>query len=615
MKQRATYIAQSWDFVSVWAIHDTDDYPLLFSKDYEFCREVPQQSTPPFATGFSSDGTAAKPYPLCTKAQMQHVASTSSLWTKQFRLMGDIDLTGMTGTIGNSGTTFSGVFDGNDHTLSKFSYTTTAQYAGLFGRVNNTNGGTIKNLTIEDFTVAGVGYVGALVGYHASGLIDNVKALNPVVQMSGDTTALYEGGLVGRCGGTVSNSIANGTVSATAYKHIGGLVGRLEPAGIITKSASSGSVSMSCTDTTAQEVGGLVGRSYGQVLDSYSSAVVQSNRNYSGGLIGVMSAGALTQNCYATGSVSAESVAGGLVATSSASIVDSWASGNATAVSTYAGGLVGTSGDGSSITNCHAIGNVKSNGTTGGLAGQISGTCVVADSSASGNVVSTSTYGGGLVGRSDTGPTIRDSFATGSVISDSRSGGLLGAATSSTAVYTSVLRSYATGTVAGGSYLGGLVGLGTYVNVTESWASGDVTQSAFAYSGGLVGYLYNGSTVTNSFAWGDVYSLGNGGGLVGTLAHTAAITNSYSAGAVTGTGSYIGALIGYNESTPTYSGVLWNTSANSGLSAIGGGTTTATGITGYTDAQLKQQATYTAKGWNFTTIWTIAEGVGYAELR
>jgi hypothetical protein len=230
-------------------------------------------------------------------------------------------------------------------------------------------------------------------------------------------------------------------------------------------------------------------------------------------------------------------------------------------------------------------------------------------------VVSTSTYGGGLVGRSDTGAEIRDSFATGNVISDSRGGGLLGAATSSTLVYCSVLRSYSTGAVSGGSYIGGLVGLGTVLNLTESWSSGDVTQTANTYAGGLVGYLYNASTVTNSFSWGDVATLGRGGGLIGTLGQTAAVTNSYSAGAVTGTGSYIGGLIGYNESTPTCSGVLWNTSANSGLSAIGGGTTTATGIAGYTDAQLKQQATYTANGWNFTTIWTIAEGVGYAELR
>jgi hypothetical protein len=169
--------------------------------------------------------------------------------------------------------------------------------------------------------------------------------------------------------------------------------------------------------------------------------------------------------------------------------------------------------------------------------------------------------------------------------------------------------------VTGGSYIGGLVGLGTTLNANESWSSGDVTQSAFTYSGGLVGYLYNASTVTNSFAWGDVATLGYGGGLIGTLAHTAAVTNSYSTGAVTGTGSYIGGLIGYRESTPTCSGVLWNTSANSGLNAIGGGTTTPTGITGYTSTQLKQQATYTANGWNFTTVWTIAEGVGYAELR
>ncbi len=621
MKTRATYLAQSWDFFSVWAIYDGDDYPIHFFGDYEYCWNVPQQNTPPFSVGFSSDGTAAKPYPLCTKAQMQHVANTSSLWTKQFRLMGDIDLTGMTGTIGNAATAFSGVFDGNGHRLKNFSLTATSWYAALFPVVNNTNGGTIKNLTLENFNVTGVGFVAALVGLQSSGTIDNVLNLDTNIHMDGvDGNAVYAGGLVGRSVGTISNCNSLGSVSAAFYRYVGGLVGRLDTAGVVSNSATSGSVTMSATnpDMTAQEVGGLVGRLEGQIIDSHSSAVVQTNRNYAGGLVAVQAAGSLIQNSYATGSISSTAqVNGGLVGQANGSVVDSWASGDVDG-GRYAGGLVGNVPTGSSISNCYAQGDVLANdpnGTAGGLVGQIVGTSFIADSRAFGDVVATGHYAGGLVGRSDTGPEIRDSYATGSVsAAGERAGGLLGAATSGTAVYTNVLRSYATGSVSGTYYSGGLVGLGTYVNVTESWATGDVNQIGGYTAGGLVGFLYNASSITNSYARGNVASLDFGGGLVGEINNTATITNSYSAGAVTGSGTK-GGLFGWRGSTNTCTGLLYNTTANAGLNAIGGGTTTPTGITGATATQLKQQATYTAQGWNFTTIWTIQEGVSYAELQ
>ena len=71
-------------------------------------------------------------------------ADTNDL-DKHFKLMADIDLSEFTGEqfniIGKDlRNSFTGVFDGNDHTISNFTYSTTGtNYIGIFGYVYNTN--------------------------------------------------------------------------------------------------------------------------------------------------------------------------------------------------------------------------------------------------------------------------------------------------------------------------------------------------------------------------------------------------------------------------------------------------------------------------------------------
>ena len=69
---------------------------------------------------------------------------------KHFRLMADIDLSGITVTSFNiigyyvrenspDNKPFTGVFDGNGHTISNFSYSTGTNYIGVFGYVCGEN--------------------------------------------------------------------------------------------------------------------------------------------------------------------------------------------------------------------------------------------------------------------------------------------------------------------------------------------------------------------------------------------------------------------------------------------------------------------------------------------
>ncbi len=90
-----------------------------------------------------------------------------------------------------------------------------------------------------------------------------------------------------------------------------------------------------------------------------------------------------------------------------------------------------------------------------------------------------------------------------------------------------------TGTGVGATDCGGLVGL-TWGNISRSFASGDVRCESNV--GGLVGYAW-GSDLTDVYATGNVTATaGSGSALLGALNLSGSITNAYGAGAVIATG-------------------------------------------------------------------------------
>ena len=119
-------------------------------------------------------GTAEDPYLIYTAAQMNEIGANPADWNKHFKLMADIDLSSYTGTqfniIGTDVNPFTGAFDGNNHTISNFTYTSSAtDYVGLFRSIGQ--GSEIKNLGLLNVDVSGQNYVGGLVGYNYSGNI------------------------------------------------------------------------------------------------------------------------------------------------------------------------------------------------------------------------------------------------------------------------------------------------------------------------------------------------------------------------------------------------------------------------------------------------------------
>ena len=144
----------------------------------------------------------------------------------------DIDLGGAEwrpiGDYAFSRTSFNGVFDGKNHTISNFQITEAVRWTekvteasfGFFGNVK----GTIKNLTIKNATVIPEGgrYSAALVGrLHNGGRVENCH----VVESSVTISHWQVGGLVGQNNnGNISGcSVVGSTI--TGYAAVGAIVG------------------------------------------------------------------------------------------------------------------------------------------------------------------------------------------------------------------------------------------------------------------------------------------------------------------------------------------------------------------------------------------------------
>ena len=263
--------------------------------------------------------------------------------------------------IGSDANRFSGIFEGNGHTIRNLFMDRSGSNLGLFSVLHAD--GRIQNVGLLDAEVAGTGTtsrIGGLVGQNFGAII-NSYVMGSVTGMSNDV-----GGLVGNNNGSIINSYATGNVTGRSRSatNIGGLAGF--NGGSIINSHATGNV------TEGVSVGGLVGWNDNRIINSYATGNVTVGVSV-GGLVGWNDNRII--NSYATGDVTWGVSAGGLVGYNLDIITNSYATGNVTGYSRSIGGLVGLMGNrnvGGSIINSYATGNVTGNSTSiGGLVGEL----------------------------------------------------------------------------------------------------------------------------------------------------------------------------------------------------------------------------------------------------
>ncbi|HOI74492.1 MAG TPA: filamentous hemagglutinin N-terminal domain-containing protein [Syntrophales bacterium] len=445
-----------------------------------------------------------------------------------------------------------------------------------------------------------------------------IYGFEPIGDVSNPYTGTFEG-----LGHTISNIyIKNRQVSS------GGLFGAVGTSGEVRNVRLSGG-----TITGSGSLGALVGRNFGKVINSHSTATVTGTAamndeyNGTGGLVGY-NEGTITDCGHGNGEVTGIGYVGGIVGDNRGTIRDSSNSGTVSG-DMFVGGIAGISRrNNGKIINSRNSGTVAANtGDGGGIAGQNDG--IITGSKNTGLVKGLARIGGlagtnsgaitrsvnsgevrnlpdkdlddagGLAGKNDMGGTIEDSWNTGAVTGSKRTGGLAGLNGGE------IENSYNSGTVTGTSDVGGVAGWNMNT-VTGSFNNGSVTGTSSV--GGLVGL--NSGTVSNTYSTGTVAGNSSVGGLVGTNEAGGTVTNSYSTGKVSGT-SDVGGLVGTNSGKVT--GSFWDMEAS-------GRTVSAAGI-GKTTAEMKNLATFAAAGWDIDDagqtgkVWRIYDGCTYPLLR
>ena len=276
-------------------------------------------------------GEPNDPYLIYTAEQMNTIGLHEEDWGRHFKLMADIDLSAFKEATfnvigistygvgrGDPGEwkPFTGVFDGNNHIISNFTYDSNRiNNVALFRLVEGSTA-EIKDLGLVDPNVRSEAgrNVGSLIGFLSDGIITNCYVEGGNIE--GDESV---GGLIGNsyCG-RISNCYSSSHVSGG--KCIGGLVGTIDSF-----------FAFHAAIPTA-------------ILNCYSSSSV-SGDNAVGGLVGVITistfAGgsspgsppdqellpASIQNCYAIGSVKGNARAGGLVGSNLGGITTSYSTG------------------------------------------------------------------------------------------------------------------------------------------------------------------------------------------------------------------------------------------------------------------------------------------------
>ena len=298
----------------VFAYKMKNDTDWQAGKEYTYTVSLAAAKDPGYTV--SEDGRTYEVYNAEGLKNIAKLVNEEGKTDINITLTGDIDLTGIDWTpIGtNFGNSYTGTFDGGNHTITGLTVTGSNEYAGLFGRIGS--GGTVMNVVLEDVQIESDnswGSVGGVVGYSYG----NIEYCSVSGSVSGSGMNGVAGGVVGfQVGGTITGCSSSATVNA------GGV------AGGIAGETNSGASLTACYAT-------------GDVTGSGSGTI------YAGGVTGTNDYGTLTA-CYATGSVTG--------------------SGSGTI---YAGGVTG-SNDSGTLTACyHAKGDVSGpDGTTGGVTGR-----------------------------------------------------------------------------------------------------------------------------------------------------------------------------------------------------------------------------------------------------
>ena len=283
--------------------------------------------------------------------------------------------------------------------VNNSSVTASGQVGGIIGEADKPF--TMTGCDVVNTSVTGT-LAGGVIGFaNAQATVSNCTNESSVITAG----ARYAGGFVGSVAqfeSVFSNcSVKDVTVTSTKDR-VGGFVGQLQQKALIKDSKAE---KVTVTDGT-QNVGGFAGVCYGSLTNCWSSGTLTTtltqNSAQVGGLVAYFQHGIIS-NCYSTVNIDAKGgQIGGLVGVfQKGTIENSYATGSMKGTYRYVGGLVGiaNTADDKVIMNCYSTGDVDANSYTGAfIGGHDAGKLTVTNCYGSGNVTASGFAAGGFIG-------------------------------------------------------------------------------------------------------------------------------------------------------------------------------------------------------------------------
>jgi hypothetical protein len=469
-------------------------------------------------------GTDSSPYLITDSSHLYESTDCATNSNVVVKLTDDIPLSGTQSPIGFTGSSvsqiFSGVFDGNGHSITGIDITYSSG-ADLLDFGNNSNGiGLFWGLgesTFKDVSFAGsVGGgsdndIGGIVGYTAVSL--SFVNVNVAIAVAAPTSSDHIGGFVGHADGSVRFSGSTNQGSVSAGDDVGGFIGYAANDVLIEDSRNDGAINGD------DRVGGFVGYASQDITISGSTnngPIVASGEEV-GGFVGFADQDAVLYNVTNLANVTAEE--GDI------------------------GGFIGEV-DSVSISNSVNAGRVSGSYHVGGFVGHVDYEMIVVSSSNSGDIFSQGDGVGGMAGYAEDA-TVSGSVNTGAVngfANSSDVGGFVGEVYYNLIVINSTNR----GAITGYQQVGGFVGDvdDNDLLVFSSRNFGNITGTGPEHFGGFAGYVSNDVDIVLSENHGNIFGGGEVGGFVGHGSDDVDITDSSNYGDVTGTESEVGGFIG-----------------------------------------------------------------------
>lgn len=322
--------------------------------------------------------------------------------------------------------------------------------------------------------------------------------------------------------------------------------------------------------TGSYSVGALLGlgKESTVVTGCYSSGYVTGNQYAVGGLIGTLEWWSSMSGCQSSVAVTGlQSSVGGLLGSSYYVSLISYCSSSGPVncpgpnSESSVGGMIGGSGY-STIRYCHSSSEVTAltNNSVGGFIGSVSGSNLIEECHASGNV-SASSQCGGFVGYNYQGSTIHLSYATGNVTAvelyAGYCGGFAGTNQSGGEGAAIIYRCYSTGSANGYQGTGGFVGRNVAAQVYKSFSTGSASGNNNV--GGFCGQSLSNGQINDCYSSGSVAAQELSGGFIGSNSSPSQLARCYNYGPVSFSGTYyVGGFCGIGEASQA-TNCYWNT--------------------------------------------------------